>query len=72
MALEMALPSDSTEPDGLKVLRRLWVAKFDVEEEGRALADKYVETLLPLQAWSRNSYIYPKSMRGIEPIQVLC
>ena len=40
--MEFALPTDSTEATGLSLLRRLWVAKFDVEEEGRALAEKYV------------------------------
>ncbi|XP_045930063.1 eIF-2-alpha kinase activator GCN1-like [Micropterus dolomieu] len=40
--MEFALPTDSTEASGLSLLRRLWVARFDVEEEGRALALKYV------------------------------
>lgn len=40
MELELALPTDSTEPDGLNVLRRVWMARFDVEEEVRVLADK--------------------------------
>lgn len=44
LELELALPTDSAEPNGLNVLRRLWVAKFDVEEEGKALADKLVKT----------------------------
>lgn len=39
--MEFALPTDSSEASGLSLLRRLWVAKFDVEEEGRALAQKY-------------------------------
>lgn len=38
--MELALPTDCADPGGLNVLRRLWVAKFDVEEEGRALAEK--------------------------------
>lgn len=38
--MEFALPTDSSEASGLSLLRRLWVAKFDVEEEGRGLADK--------------------------------
>ncbi len=42
LEMEFALPTDSTETSGLSLLRRLWVAKFDVEEEGRALAEKYV------------------------------
>lgn len=45
LELELALPTDSAEPNGLNVLRRLWVAKFDVEEEGKALADKLWQTL---------------------------
>lgn len=40
--MEFALPTDSSESSGLSLLRRLWVARFDVEEEGRALAEKYV------------------------------
>ncbi|XP_060926868.1 stalled ribosome sensor GCN1 [Limanda limanda] len=45
LEMEFALPTDSTEADGLCLLRRLWVAKFDVEEEGRALAEKLLESL---------------------------
>ncbi|KAL7828514.1 hypothetical protein SRHO_G00321480 [Serrasalmus rhombeus] len=45
LELELALPTDSSDPGGLSVLRRLWVAKFDVEEEGRALAEKLWQTL---------------------------
>lgn len=44
--MEFALPTDSTEASGLSLLRRLWVARFDVEEEGRALAEKYVNLIL--------------------------
>lgn len=40
--MEFALPTDSTEASGLSLLQRLWVARFDVEEEGRALAEQYV------------------------------
>lgn len=40
--MEFALPTDSSESSGLSLLRRLWVARFDVEEEGRVLAEKYV------------------------------
>ena len=40
--MEFALPTDSTEASGMSLLRRLWVARFDVEAEGRALAEKYV------------------------------
>lgn len=42
LEMEFALPTDSSEASGLSVLRRLWVARFDVEEEGRALAEQYV------------------------------
>lgn len=42
LELELALPTDSADASGLSVLRRLWVARFDVEEEARALAQKYV------------------------------
>lgn len=47
--MEFALPTDSTEASGLSLLRRLWVARFDVEEEGRALAEKYVTLILKSQ-----------------------
>uniref|UniRef100_A0A671S5N2 EIF-2-alpha kinase activator GCN1-like n=1 Tax=Sinocyclocheilus anshuiensis TaxID=1608454 RepID=A0A671S5N2_9TELE len=40
LEMELALPTDGADANGLKMLRRLWVAKFDVEEEGRALAEK--------------------------------
>lgn len=39
--MEFALPTDCTEASGMSLLRRLWVARFDVEEEGRDLAEKY-------------------------------
>lgn len=42
LEMEFALPTDSTEASGLSLLRRLWVTRFDVEEEGRVLAEKYV------------------------------
>ncbi|KAM9858158.1 stalled ribosome sensor GCN1 [Aulostomus maculatus] len=45
LEMEFALMTDSTEPSGLSLLRRLWVARFDVEEEGRALAEKLWESL---------------------------
>lgn len=38
--MEFALSTDSTEESGLNLLRRLWVVRFDVEEEGRALAER--------------------------------
>lgn len=43
LEMEFALNTDSTESSGMSLLRRLWVARFDVEEEGRALAEKYVK-----------------------------
>ncbi|XP_073766133.1 stalled ribosome sensor GCN1 [Danio rerio] len=45
LEMELALPTDSTDVNGLKMLRRLWVAKFDVEEEARALAEKLWQAL---------------------------
>uniref|UniRef100_A0A1A8L3W7 GCN1 general control of amino-acid synthesis 1-like 1 n=2 Tax=Nothobranchius pienaari TaxID=704102 RepID=A0A1A8L3W7_9TELE len=45
LEMEFALPTDSTEASGMSLLRRLWVARFDVEEEGRALAEKLWESL---------------------------
>ncbi|XP_068166575.1 stalled ribosome sensor GCN1 [Antennarius striatus] len=45
LEMEFALPTDSTEASGLRLLQRLWVARFDVDEEGRALADKLWESL---------------------------
>uniref|UniRef100_A0A665VTG2 GCN1 activator of EIF2AK4 n=1 Tax=Echeneis naucrates TaxID=173247 RepID=A0A665VTG2_ECHNA len=45
LEMEFALPTDSAEASGLSLLRRLWVARFDVEEEGRALAEKLWESL---------------------------
>uniref|UniRef100_A0A7N8XZY4 GCN1 activator of EIF2AK4 n=1 Tax=Mastacembelus armatus TaxID=205130 RepID=A0A7N8XZY4_9TELE len=45
LEMEFALPTDSTEASGLSLLRRLWVARFDVEEEGRALAEKLWDSL---------------------------
>uniref|UniRef100_A0A673GBU7 TOG domain-containing protein n=1 Tax=Sinocyclocheilus rhinocerous TaxID=307959 RepID=A0A673GBU7_9TELE len=45
LEMELALPTDGSDANGLKMLRRLWVAKFDVEEEGRALAEKLWQAL---------------------------
>ncbi|KAM6931319.1 stalled ribosome sensor GCN1 [Xenentodon cancila] len=45
LEMEFALPTDSTEASGMSLLRRLWVARFDVESEGRALAEKLWESL---------------------------
>ncbi|XP_033829216.1 eIF-2-alpha kinase activator GCN1 [Periophthalmus magnuspinnatus] len=45
LEMEFALPTDSAEPSGMSLLRRLWVARFDVEEEGRSLAEKLWESL---------------------------
>uniref|UniRef100_A0AAY4DUK3 TOG domain-containing protein n=1 Tax=Denticeps clupeoides TaxID=299321 RepID=A0AAY4DUK3_9TELE len=42
LEMELALPTDGTEVNGMKLVRRLWVARFDVEEESRALAEKWV------------------------------
>lgn len=42
LEMEFALPTDSTEASGLSLLRRLWVARFDIEEEAQELAEKYV------------------------------
>lgn len=42
LEMEFALPTDSTESSGLSLLRRLWVARFDIEEEAQGLAEKYV------------------------------
>lgn len=40
--MAFALPTDTKEPSGLSLVRRVWVAKFDVEEEAQGLAQKYV------------------------------
>lgn len=41
MELHMVLPAPSTdEKNGLNLLRRLWVVKFDKEEEIRKLAER--------------------------------
>ncbi|XP_061586476.1 stalled ribosome sensor GCN1 [Cololabis saira] len=45
LEMEFALPTDSTEASGMSLLRRLWVARFDVETEGRALAERLWESL---------------------------
>ncbi|MGH0163427.1 UNVERIFIED_CONTAM: hypothetical protein FKN15_071377 [Acipenser sinensis] len=46
LELEMVLPTvDSDEKNGLNLLRRVWVGRFDVEEEGRALAERLWETM---------------------------
>ncbi|XP_054628453.1 eIF-2-alpha kinase activator GCN1 isoform X1 [Dunckerocampus dactyliophorus] len=45
LEMEFALPTDSTEQSGLNLLRRLWIARFDVEEEGRTFAEKLWESL---------------------------
>ncbi|XP_056152960.1 eIF-2-alpha kinase activator GCN1 [Lampris incognitus] len=45
LEMEFALPTDSAEASGLSLLRRLWVSRFDVEEEGRALAEKLWQSL---------------------------
>uniref|UniRef100_A0A3Q3F6D5 GCN1 activator of EIF2AK4 n=1 Tax=Kryptolebias marmoratus TaxID=37003 RepID=A0A3Q3F6D5_KRYMA len=45
LEMEFALPTDSTEASGMSLLRRLWVARFDVEAEGRTLAERLWESL---------------------------
>lgn len=41
MELHMVLPApDTDEKNGLNLLRRLWVVKFDKEEEIRKLAER--------------------------------
>lgn len=41
MELHMVLPTpDTDEKNGLNLLRRLWVVKFDKEEEIRKLAER--------------------------------
>ncbi|TTP43320.1 eIF-2-alpha kinase activator GCN1 [Bagarius yarrelli] len=45
LELKLALSTDTADPDGLNLLRRLWVARFDVENESRALADNLWQTL---------------------------
>lgn len=42
LEMEFALPTDSTEASGLSLVRRVWVARFDVEEEAQGLAEKCV------------------------------
>lgn len=42
MEMQMVLPTpDSDEKNGLNLLRRLWVVKFDVEDEIRKLAERW-------------------------------
>lgn len=42
MELQMVLPTpDSDEKNGLNLLRRLWVVKFDVEDEIQKLAERW-------------------------------
>ncbi|XP_069038064.1 stalled ribosome sensor GCN1 [Lepisosteus oculatus] len=45
LELELVLPTDGAEAGGLRLLQRLWVARFDVEEEGRALAGRLWQSL---------------------------
>lgn len=41
MELQMVLPTpDSDENNGLNLLRRLWVVRFDVEDEIQKLAER--------------------------------
>lgn len=39
--MAFALPTDTAESSGLSLVRRVWVARFDVEEEAQGLAEKY-------------------------------
>ncbi|XP_061459241.1 stalled ribosome sensor GCN1 [Rhineura floridana] len=52
MELQLVLPTpDSDEKNGMNLLRRLWVVKFDKEEEIRMLAERLWESMgLELQA----------------------
>ncbi|XP_039627562.1 eIF-2-alpha kinase activator GCN1 isoform X1 [Polypterus senegalus] len=52
LEMVMVLPTtDTDEKHGLDLLRRIWVARFDVEEEGRLLAEKLWKAIgLELQA----------------------
>ncbi|KAM8961528.1 stalled ribosome sensor GCN1 isoform 1-T1 [Pelodytes ibericus] len=46
MELEMVLPTpDSDEVHGIKLLHRLWVMKFDVEEEIKAQGEQFWESM---------------------------
>ncbi|KAI1232962.1 hypothetical protein IHE44_0006149 [Lamprotornis superbus] len=46
MELQMVLPTpDSDEKNGLNLLRRLWVVKFDVEDEIQKLAERLWESM---------------------------
>ncbi|XP_072839500.2 stalled ribosome sensor GCN1 [Pogona vitticeps] len=46
MEMQMVLPTpDSDEKNGLNLLRRLWVVKFDKEEEIRMLAERLWESM---------------------------
>lgn len=56
LEMEFALPTDSTEASGLSLLRRVWVARFDVEEEAQGLAEKYVGVGV---SYTIPVYLYP-------------
>ncbi|CAL8247414.1 unnamed protein product [Merluccius merluccius] len=45
LEMEFALPTDSSEASGLSLLQRVWVARFDVEQEVRDLAEKLWDSL---------------------------
>ncbi|XP_006019968.1 eIF-2-alpha kinase activator GCN1 [Alligator sinensis] len=46
MEMQMVLPTpDSDEKNGLNLLRRLWVVKFDMEDEIRKLAERLWESM---------------------------
>lgn len=40
LEMEFALPTDSSEASGLHLLQRVWVARFDIEQEVKVLAEK--------------------------------
>ncbi|TRY60563.1 hypothetical protein DNTS_026976 [Danionella cerebrum] len=43
--MELALPTDCSDASGMQMVRRLWVARFDVEEEAKDLAEKLWQAL---------------------------
>lgn len=56
--MEFALPTDTREASGLSLVRRVWVARFDVEEEARGLAEKYVgvSLFLPITLYENKNH----------------
>ncbi|KAG7281813.1 hypothetical protein CRUP_037094 [Coryphaenoides rupestris] len=45
LEMEFALPTDSSEASGLRLLQRVWVARFDMEQEVKDLAEKLWDSL---------------------------